>query len=107
MLTATDTTFSRKQFAFLGKIFLQKEPEIAGKLIEKYLPKSEPSEKDLTKIPAYYISFCKVQGINPQDFIGPLHKTSKVNVRRTFIAVILHIYAQHLFLQSCEVFVLD
>lgn len=101
------TSFTRKQYAFLGKIFIQKEPNIAAKLIDLYLPKLEPIEKDYTKIPAYYIDFCRVQQIKPQDYIGALHKTSKVNVRRIFIAVMLHLYEPGLFQQPVDDLILN
>lgn len=91
----------------MGKIFIEKEPAIAGKLISMYLPKTEPAEKDYSKIPAYFISYCQVQGLRPQDYVGNLYKSSKVHVRRTFIACILHIYAPQLFFQPVDELILD
>lgn len=107
MLTSSAASFTRKQYAFIGKIFIQKEPQIAAKLIDLYLPKTEPVEKDYSKIPAYYIDFCRVQGLLPQDYIGALHKTSKVNVRRVFIAVMLHLYEPVLFQQPVDDLILN
>jgi hypothetical protein len=106
MLSAT-APFTRKHYAYLGKLFIQKEPEIAHKLISQYLPKIEPTETDYSKIPGYFINYCKVLDIRPQEFIGPVHKSSLVNVRRTFVAVILHIYAPQLFQQPADDLILD
>lgn len=106
MLQAT-STFTRKHYAFLGKLFIEKEPEIAEKLISKYLPQTEPLEKDCKRIPEFFIVFCKIHGINPGDFVGPLYKSRKVDVRRQFIAVVLHLYVPQVFSQPADDLILD
>lgn len=90
MLTATYQNSFCQQ---LGRILLSKEPAIAQALISEYLPaRSKPIETDLTKIPDYFTSFCELQQINPEDYTGALYKSSKIDKRRLFVAVIILMY---------------
>ncbi len=71
-----------RQFALLGKILLHKKPEVAKELYQ-YLPK-EPIETDFLKIPHYFISFCRIQDIEPENI--------RANERRIFIGAMILLY---------------
>lgn len=80
-------------FSLLGKLLLTKKPEIARALISEYMPApAQPIETDLNKIPAYFQTFCDLQQINPKDYTGALYKSSKIDKRRLFVAVIILMY---------------
>lgn len=88
--------------ALLGLVLCQTKPDIANELISQYIPKQEPIEKDLNKISDFFLSFCQINNLNPKDFIGPIYKSSKVEMRRRFVASIIHIYAPHLYDQPVD-----
>lgn len=104
MITAT-TAYSIREYALLGKLLFQKEPETAQRLIQDYLPSEKPSETDHAKIQEFFLSFCQLNNLDPKAYIGPLYKTSKVDVRRKFIAVIIQLYSPRLYKQSLDVMV--
>lgn len=80
-------------FSLLGKLLLTKKPEIARALISEYMPvPAQPIETDLNKIPAYFQTFCDLQQINPKEYTGALYKSSKIDKRRLFVAVIILMY---------------
>lgn len=79
-------------FRQLGKLLTEKEPQIAERLQAEFLPQKTPIETDLTKIPFYFTSFCRVQKLDPGAYTGPLYKTSKIDKRRFFIAVVILLY---------------
>lgn len=86
------TTLDHRQFQLLGRLLVIKKPDVARELFE-FIPKQiEAIEHDLTKIPAYFISFCQLNNIEPKDYIGPLYKSSKIDKRRFFIAAIILLY---------------
>lgn len=101
MLTAT-SSFTRKHYAFLGKLFLQKHPEQAKEIISQYLPESPPAETDYSKINTFFLRFCALESINPDEYTGRLYKTSKIDVRKKFIAVIIHLYCPQAFIQASD-----
>lgn len=100
MLSAA--TLGKKQYALLGLLLCQTKPDIANELISSYIPQQEPLEKDLEKIESFFKHFCHLRNIHPKDCIGPVYKSSKVELRRRFVASILHIYAPHLYDQPVD-----
>lgn len=76
------TLNNSRHFALLGKLLINKKPEVAKELYQ-YLP-AKPIESDFTKIPQYFKSFCKIQNIETEDI--------KANERRIFIAAIILLY---------------
>lgn len=101
MLTAT-SSFTRKHYAFLGKLLLQKEPETAHKLITTYISAEQPTETDFTKIDSFFVKFCNLQNIEPEDHKGPLYKSDKVDTRRKFISAMVHLYYPQAFTQPID-----
>lgn len=93
------TALGKKHLLLLGKLLVSKRPEIAGELYATYFPRQDPFETDHAKIRTYYLLFCKAQKIEPNDFVGRLHKSTKVQQRRLFISVLLHLYYPDVFLQ--------
>lgn len=89
MLTST---LDHRQLQILGKLLMIKKPEVAKELIQ-YIPKqSDAFESDLSKVPHYFKLFCQLQSLEPNEYTGPLYKSSKIDKRRFFIAVILSLY---------------
>lgn len=81
-----------KYFIQLGKLLSKQKPELAEEL-SQYLPASrQPIESDLTKVPFYFQSFCAIQQIDPKEYTGALYKSSKIDKRRFFIAVMILLY---------------
>jgi hypothetical protein len=93
------TTYTKRHYAVLGKLFIQKEPELAQKLIEVYLPHAEPLETDFTRIKELFKTFCAIEGV---DYDSNL----KVDTKRKFIATILHLYAPQVYLCTTDDFLI-
>jgi hypothetical protein len=95
MITATN--FGKGQYALLGKLLFQTHPELAHELISVYLPPDKPSESEFERIQPLFGLFCDLQNLQPSDYIGAIHKSSKVDIRRVFVAVILHLFCPEVF----------
>lgn len=85
MLLSEPLTPNRKLYALLGELLHKKEPETYAKLIQ-FIP-NKAADQD--KITNDFISFCGVQGINPDDHRGNLYKHSKTEQKLLFIAVVI------------------
>lgn len=96
------TLLNKQQYALLGFLLLKQKPDVANELLEDYLPKREAPENDIRKIEDFYQQFCQLKGLEAEDIRGPLYKTSKVEIRRQFIAAILHLYLPHVYDQPDE-----
>jgi hypothetical protein len=84
------STLGKKQYLLLGKLLVMRHPEVADRLLVQI--EQDPPEKDLSRIPELYNSFCALVNIDPSTFQGPLHQTHKVDIRRLFVSIILHLY---------------
>lgn len=100
MLTAT--SLGKKNLLLLGKLLISQRPEVAHELLSTYGPPQSPVEHDVSKIDQIYQSYCRIRSIEPHDYTGALYKSSKVDVRRVFIAVVLHIYNPQVFHQPLD-----
>ncbi len=89
---------SKKKYALLGYLLASKMPSIASSLLTMH----EERENDFSKIPELYHNFCEIKNIDPLLYSGPLHKSEKVEIRKEFIAIILHIYDPQLYNQPIE-----
>lgn len=107
-MNATCGTYAgNKYYALLGRLLTKAHPEVAKNLIATYVPTEAPKESDYSRIGVYFIAYCKLQGINPADYTGPLYKSSKVELRRLFIAVILHLYTPQSYYQPLDGIILS
>jgi hypothetical protein len=85
--SASILTPSKKLYAYLGELLHKKEPQTYAKLIQ-FVPRSDISP-DLTNISNDFLSFCKVQNIEPTEYRGNIYKHSKTEQKSLFIAVII------------------
>jgi hypothetical protein len=96
------TLLNKQQYALLGFLLLKQKPDVANELLEDYMPKREAPESDILKIEQFYQRFCQLKGLDAEEIRGPLYKTSKVEIRRQFIAAILHLYIPYVYDQPDE-----
>jgi hypothetical protein len=92
---------AEKDYKILGKLLVKKNPALADEYLSLYKTHS-PKEIDNTKISFYFYSFCEVMEITPETYLGPLHKSSKVDIRRLFVACMVHLYQPHVFYQPID-----
>jgi hypothetical protein len=86
-------------YRLIGKELWKKLPEAAKLAIKPYLS-AEPFDYNFTRMEEHYlIAFCSLQGIDKDYIQGPLFKSSKVDIRKLFIASMLHIYCPHVYFQ--------
>lgn len=91
--------FNDLHYKMIGRLLTHKRPHLAQSLIYPYL-KAVPYDTDFKKIDSYYLDlFCKEKGIEKSEITGALFKSSKVDVRRLFIASMAHIYYPHIYHQ--------
>jgi hypothetical protein len=107
MFSATAGALSQKHLALLGKLLLKTEPETAHRLLSTYLPQEQPAFSDLSRIPDLFLLFCQVNNLNVEEYKGALCKTSKMNWRKEFIAVILHFYCPQVYRQPLDQIILN
>lgn len=92
MITAAVAYPPKRHLSLLAKLLIQKEPEVAQRLISTYLPTSEPIETDFSKITELFTRFCFIRGLEREDNVGPLYKSAKIDQRRIFVAAIIQLY---------------
>lgn len=86
----------------MGRELWNKSPNTAKTLIKPYLT-AEPFDFNFTKIEDHYlVAFCSLNGIEKKQIQGPQFKSTKVDVRRIFIAAMVHIYCPHVYLQNSK-----
>lgn len=90
---------SENQYKILGRLVMNKLPFYAKELLSPYL-NNIPQEIDHSKIPGYFTLFCKVMDLKEDEYTGPLQKSSKVDMRRIFIAAMIHLYQPVLYHQK-------
>lgn len=95
------STLGKKQYLLLGKLLVMRHPDVAEQLLIQIAP-GDPPERDLSRIPVLYNSFCMVVNVDPLKLRGPLRQTTKVDVRRLFISVILHLYSPQVYNQPSD-----
>ena len=88
----------RGQYYMLGLVLMQTDPERAKKIISIYI-NPEPRFHDYSLIPLFFYSFCKIRGIDPDKFQGPLFKTSMTDTRRLFISSMIRLYNPQIYNQ--------
>lgn len=92
----TPTRLGKKGYAQLGYLLVKKYPEVAKELMV-YCRLT--GDNDLDRIPVYFKRFCEFYQINPLDYIGKIGNSGKVRTRRVFIAAILNIYDENIFVR--------
>lgn len=85
----------KKYYHTLGRLVVAKQPEVAHQLLSEYCLKVVPSETDYSRMPLLWDRFCFAQGIKSGDYVGTQRSSSKVDIRRLFIAAMLHLYQPH------------
>jgi hypothetical protein len=89
-------------FKMIGRELWNKLPHLAKSLLKPYLS-AEPFDFDFTKLEDHYlVAFSSLHGIVKSDLQGPLFKSSKVDIRKLFIASMLHIYCPHIYFQHAN-----
>jgi len=83
---------NKKQFLLLGRLYASQKPELARELLSIYDKK--PIAQDHSLISTFFLTFCLLQNINPDEYRGSLFKSKKVELRRLFYSVDdTHIYS--------------
>lgn len=82
-------------------MLVKKNPDLASEYLSTY-KNYEPLEEDYKKIRLFFSSFCQFNGINENEYLGPLYKTSKVDMRRLFIAAMTHLYYPQVYFQPID-----
>jgi|GEM_PF-2893529 len=101
---ASAASCSRRDFYLIGKVLQRENPEIFQRLRAAYIDVKAipPLESDHEQIPLFFSRFCFFLGLVKEDYTGPLSKSSKVDVRRHFIATMLHLYCPHVYYQPVK-----
>lgn len=94
----SDRTHDKIEYGFLGRLLTKVRPDIAKELVAYYYSEQpQPLERDLSKITEYFLLYCRLEKLDPEQYIGNLYKSSLVDVRRYFIAAMLHMYRPKFF----------
>ena len=88
----------KKQYLLLGKLLVQKRPELASEYLSSHASDLHPQETDFKKIDQQFVDFCMIKQINPGDYRGALYNRNKVDTRRVFISTIIRFYLPELYL---------
>jgi hypothetical protein len=83
---------SRKLYALLGELLHKKEPDTYAKLIQFIPTGLKPNPEEIHK---YFLSFCKIQDLNPEEYRGNIYKHSKTEQKSLFAAIVITKYGLH------------
>lgn len=90
---------SESELKVLGREVWKKLPMLAQKILKPYLT-AVPYDTNFNKIERYYLpAFASLIGINPEYIQGPIFKSTKVDIRKLFMAAMIHIYCPHVYYQ--------
>lgn len=89
------STLGKKQYLLLGRLLVLRHPEVANQLLGQI--SVDHQEADFSRVPEYYQAFCGIVNIDPLEYQGPLNETTKVDVRRLFVSVMLHLYTPQVY----------
>lgn len=96
-----NTSVGKKRYMLIGKLLENRHPDIADRLITE-ISADRPKENDLSLISGYFKNFCYYQNLNPDDYIGQLKKSDKVEMRRLYVSAMLHLYSPNSFYQPSD-----
>jgi len=87
--------FKNHHYRLLWKVLTKTRPELATEIINEYIPEETPKETDLSKIGYYFTAFSNVE-----------YTESKVDVRRYFVAAMIHLYCPQVLRQPLDSIIL-
>lgn len=91
-----------KYYRAIGKIVSKRYPDLIAPILKTITDIGEPKETDHKKIFIYFVKFCHLKGINPEEYRGALYKSSKEDIRRQFVGAIAHLYFPQAYKQPIE-----
>jgi hypothetical protein len=99
----TQQDFSTKDKYIIGSLVAAENPETAKTYLSSYnTQKQKAIDGDPHNLNYYFLSFCRINSLDPFEIIGALHKQDKVDTRRLFIGAMVRIYRpQILFTPIC------
>lgn len=99
--------YGKKHYHLLGRLLVSKKPEIAHELLSTYCNNDvEPVLTDLDQMERLFICFCHTKGIDPELVANSFRKSLKIEYRKEFIAVMLHLYTPQVYFQPVQNIVL-
>lgn len=81
--------YTRKILAKIGRHLIESDPVIAKNILEEI--KTGP-DKDIKKIPMYFISFCREINVNPEQQKGLVFDRQRCENNKIFISAMVEIY---------------
>lgn len=91
------STSSKRKWTLLGRLVMEKEPELADEYLRPY---SVIMERDLKQIPDLFKRYCEIEGIDKYDYYNGMPTRKKMEIRRIFTAAMIHIYYPGIYQQS-------
>lgn len=81
--------YSNKTLAKIGKEIVRHHPAIATAILQEF---KKPVSYNLEKIPFYFAEYCTFIGGRPDQYRGPVYKSSITEVQKIFISAMINIY---------------
>lgn len=78
-------------YTLLGKILSLKQPELAKCYLKDH-PPVIPSSMEYENIEQYFLQFCKLKGLRPEDYRGAIFRRNKSETRKLFISAIMRLF---------------
>lgn len=101
----SSAALGKKEYQLLGKLLVQRHPEIAGEFLASFI-EVKAHETDVSKLADYFTKFCKMQKLEPDSYRGALRAGSSVEIRRQFVSCMIHMYCPAAFVQPSDARVL-
>lgn len=86
---------TKRQYSILGRLCANQMPDKSRELLSIFNVK--PIEQDHSRIGQFFLSFCQIHNVNPDDYRGSLFKSTKSDQRRLFVACMVRMYLPHLY----------
>lgn len=89
-------------FKMIGRELWNRLPTKALQYLKPYIS-SIPYDTDFSRIQTFYLSaFSSIYGIEKEEIVGAVYKSSKVDIRKYFISCMVHIYCPHVYYQHAN-----
>lgn len=96
-------SLSKKEYRFIGMQLTRQNPDLAMSILRSHTTdKVMPEVTDHGLMAVYLVRFCLYINHTTEDIVGCLRKPELVDVRRQFIAAMIHLYNPHVYTQQFD-----
>ncbi|GAO43779.1 hypothetical protein [Flavihumibacter petaseus] len=87
--------FSSNEYQLIGKLVVEREPAFAANIVNSFRV-SPAKERDLSKIPQFFTSYCQMRGVEQEALLVTSGDRTNKQLIRVFVSAIMRLYCPEL-----------